>query len=56
MKRILLAACLGLGVLTFTFAGSANHLTAAGNMINDTTPTDTTQPTPSPDTTSITPQ
>ena len=57
MKRVLLAACLGLGVLTFTFAGSADHATAPHNvMINDTVPEDTTQPAPEPDTTSITPE
>lgn len=54
MKRILLAAGLGLGVLTFTMAGAADHATAPySQMKNDTVPTDTTQPTPTPDTTSI---
>ena len=57
MKRILLAAFLGLGVLTFTFAGSGNHATALNShLTNDTVPEDTTQPTPEPDTTSILPQ
>lgn len=54
MKRILLATGLGLGILSFTMAGAANHATApAGQLIKDTVPTDTTQPTPMPDTTKI---
>lgn len=54
MKKILLAAGLGLGVLTFTMAGSVNHATAPfSNLVKDTVPEDTTQPTPEPDTTSI---
>ena len=53
MKRILLAAGLGLGVLTFAMAGSADHSTAPIMLKNDTVPTDTTQPTPTPDTSSI---
>jgi hypothetical protein len=53
MKKVLLAAGLGLGVLTFTMAGAANHATAPVSITNDTVPTDTTQPTPEPDTTSI---
>jgi hypothetical protein len=52
MKRILLAAGLGLGVITFTMAGAANHETAPTTyLVNDTVPQDTTQPTPKPDTT-----
>jgi hypothetical protein len=54
MKRILLATGLGLGILSFTMAGAANHATApVGHMIKDTVPHDTTQPTPKPDTTKI---
>jgi hypothetical protein len=54
MKKILLAAGLGLGVLTFTMAGAADHATAPFSALkNDTTPTDTTQPTPKPDTSTI---
>lgn len=54
MKKILLAAGLGLGVLTFTMAGAANHATApSSHLVKDTVPQDTTQPTPEPDTTSI---
>lgn len=57
MKKILLATGLGLGVLTFTMAGAADHATAPhSQLINDTVPTDTTQPTPEPDTTSILPK
>jgi hypothetical protein len=57
MKRILLATGLGLGILTFTFAGSADHATAPhSQIINDTVPTDTTQPTPETDTTSLLPK
>jgi hypothetical protein len=56
MKRILLAAGLGLGVLTFAMAGSTDHSTAPIMLKNDTVPTDTTQPTPQPDTTSILPK
>jgi hypothetical protein len=51
MKRILLAAGLGLGILTFTMAGTINHATAPhSQLIYDTVPGDTTQP-PAPDTT-----
>ena len=51
MKRILLATGLGLGVLTFTMAGAANHATAPhSQIVKDTVPQDTTQPT-TPDTT-----
>lgn len=54
MKRILLAAGLGLGVLTFSMAGATNHDTAPVNdLVKDTLPPDTTQPTPKPDTTKI---
>jgi hypothetical protein len=55
MKKVLLAAGLGLGVLTFTMAGATSHATAPVNhLTKDTIPTDTTQePTPTPDTTSI---
>ncbi len=55
MKRILLAAGLGLGVLTFTMAGATNHSTAPLNQTLklDTVPSDTTSPTPKPDTASI---
>ena len=55
MKRILLAAGLGLGVLTFTMAGSANHPTApmSQQLKFDTVPSDTTSPTPKPDTTRV---
>jgi hypothetical protein len=55
MKKVLLAAGLGLGVLTFTMAGAANHATApvGTSIVKDTVPSDTTQPTPKPDTTSI---
>jgi len=46
MKKILLATALAFGVLTFTMAGS-NHATApVGNLVKDTVPQDTTQPTP----------
>ena len=51
MKKILLATGLALGVLTFTMA-SSNHATAPmGQLTKDTVPQDTTQPTPTPDTT-----
>ena len=53
MKRILLAAALGLGVLTFTMAGTTNATAALGALKHDTVPTDTTQPTPQPDTSSV---
>jgi hypothetical protein len=56
MKRVLLAVGLGLGVLTFTMADAANYSTAYSQInsaVQDTTPTDTTQPTPTPDTTSF---
>lgn len=54
MKRILLAAGLGLGVLTFTMAGATNHATAPySQLVKDTVPQDTTQPTPAPDTTKV---
>lgn len=59
MKRILLAAGLGLSILSFTMAGNANYATAPftynGNdtVPSDTTPTDTTSPTPTPDTSSF---
>lgn len=52
MKRILLAVGLGMGILTFAMAGKSNYSTAynTNGIIQDTTPTDTTQPTPTPDT------
>jgi hypothetical protein len=51
MKKVLLATGLALGVLTFTMAGS-NHATAPiSHLTKDTVPQDTTQPTPTPDTT-----
>ena len=60
MKRIILAAGLGLGVLAFTMAGATGHITAlTGHSVTDTVPQDTTvpdQPTPdqpTPDTTSF---
>lgn len=54
MKRILLAVGLGLGILTVSMADAANYTTAPGQITkNDTTPTDTTQPTPAPDTSSF---
>jgi hypothetical protein len=55
MKKVLLAAGLGLGVLTFTMAGATSHATApTSHLIKDTVPTDTTQqPTPTPDTSSV---
>jgi len=53
MKKVLLATGLALGVLTFTMAGS-NHATAPiSHLTKDTVPQDTTQPTPTPDTTKI---
>lgn len=52
MKKVLLAVGLGLGVLTFTMAGTYNA-TAPVLLKNDTVPQDTTQPTPEPDTTSF---
>lgn len=52
MKKVLLATGLAVGVLTFTMAGSGNHATAPySKLVKDTVPTDTTQPTPPPDTT-----
>jgi hypothetical protein len=55
MKRILLAAGLGLGVLTFTMAGTINHATAPqSQLIYDTVPGDTTKP-PAPTDTTTTP-
>lgn len=53
MKRILLAAGLGLGVLTATMAGTSNETVSFDQLKNDTVPTDTTQPTPAPDTSSV---
>ncbi len=50
MKRILLATGLGLGILTFTMAGTTNFTAPMGPMTNDTVPGDTTEPTtPTPD-------
>jgi len=53
MKRILLAAGLGLGILSFTMAG-ANHATApvSHHLKTDTVPSDTSSA-PKPDTTKI---
>ena len=55
MKRVILAAALGLGILSFTMAGSANHpvVSPGHQMKYDTIPHDTTQPTPKPDTTRV---
>lgn len=53
MKRILLATALGLGVITFTMAGGT-HATSPVNITTDSVPSDTTNPTPAPDTTSST--
>ncbi|MBA4167273.1 MAG: hypothetical protein H0X41_07005 [Chitinophagaceae bacterium] len=55
MKRIILAAGLGLGILSFTMAGAANHPTApvSHQLKYDTVPGDTTSPTPKPDTTKV---
>ena len=55
MKKVLLAAGLGLGVLTFTMAGATSHATApVSHLTKDTVPSDTTQqPTPTPDTSSV---
>lgn len=53
MKKIFLAAGLAFGVLTFTMAGSNNATAPMGQLTNDTVPQDTTQPTPTPDTTKI---
>lgn len=53
MKRIFLAAGLGLGILSFAMAGN-NHATApVGHLKYDTVPHDTTTPTPKPDTTKL---
>ncbi|MBO9572240.1 MAG: hypothetical protein J7497_08545 [Chitinophagaceae bacterium] len=50
MKRVLLAAFLGLGVISFTMAGG-NHMTAPTNQLTkDTVPSDTV-PSPRPDST-----
>jgi len=55
MKRIILAAGLGLGILSFTMAGAANHPTApmSQSLRYDTIPHDTSSPSPKPDTTRI---
>ncbi|MEO8582822.1 MAG: hypothetical protein ABI415_03435 [Flavitalea sp.] len=46
MKRILLAAGLGIGVLTMTMAGTTVHSTAPHSQLKyDTVPGDTTTPT-----------
>ena len=53
MKKILLATGLAMGVLTFTMAGTSNSTAPTSQLTKDTVPEDTTQPTPSPDTTKV---
>ncbi len=52
MKRIILAAGLGLGILSFAIASSGTHATIQTSQLkHDTVPQDTTTPAPQPDTT-----
>ena len=54
MKRILLAAGIGLSIFTVTMATTSNNQVRPVNfpqILNDTVPKDTTQPKPKPDST-----
>jgi len=56
MKRIILAAGLGLGILSITMASTTNHQTApvTKQLKTDTVPQDTSSnPSPKPDTTKL---
>ena len=56
MKRILLAAGIGLCIFTVTMATTSNNQVRPVNfpqIINDTVPKDTTQPKPKPDSTQV---
>jgi hypothetical protein len=55
MKRIILAASLGLGILSFTMAGATSHAVVpmSQELKYDTVPHDTTSPLPKPDTARI---